>query len=73
MKESDGARARSRDFGAAFRSFVYCECGGLVGAPRLILRLIRHSLKWERMFDACTHIEQSAKREGNAYGYGHHI
>lgn len=34
MKESDGARARSRDFGAAFRSFVYCECGGPVGAPR---------------------------------------
>lgn len=33
MKESDGARARSRDFGAVFRSFVCCECGGTNWSP----------------------------------------
>lgn len=33
MKESDGARAGSRDFGTAFRSFVCCECGGTNWSP----------------------------------------
>lgn len=39
MKESNGARARSRDFGAVFRSFVWDSCGGRNWSPTANPRL----------------------------------
>lgn len=70
MKESNGARARSRDFGAVFRSFVWDSCGGRNWSPTANPRLpVKGGARCMQLYIySVLH-----KRHRNAYGYGHRI